>query len=95
MAAETIAIEVAYATADRQRVIGLTVSSATTLQSAIEQSGLLTEFPDIDLQSQKLGIFGQLASLDQHANDGDRIEIYRPLANDPMAVRRQKANTQS
>lgn len=94
MAAETIAIEVAYATADRQRVIGLTVSATTTLQSAIEQSGLLTEFTEIDLQSQKLGIFGQLASLDQYANDGDRIEIYRPLANDPMTVRRQKAKAQ-
>ncbi|MEY4211210.1 MAG: hypothetical protein RLZ92_1591 [Pseudomonadota bacterium] len=91
MAAELIAVEVAYATANLQTVLTLTVSSESTVEQAIIESGVLQQWPEIDLQKNKVGIFGQLCELDKVLNAGDRVEIYRPLQQDPMAARRQKA----
>jgi putative ubiquitin-RnfH superfamily antitoxin RatB of RatAB toxin-antitoxin module len=91
MAAELIAIEVAYATAKLQTVLNLTVSSESTVEQAIIESGILKQWPEIDLQKNKVGIFGQLCELDKVLNAGDRVEIYRPLQKDPMEARRQKA----
>jgi putative ubiquitin-RnfH superfamily antitoxin RatB of RatAB toxin-antitoxin module len=91
MAAELIAIEVAYATANLQTVLTLTVSSESTIEQAIIASGILQQWPEIDLQKNKVGIFGQLCELDKVLNAGDRVEIYRPLQKDPMEARRQKA----
>jgi putative ubiquitin-RnfH superfamily antitoxin RatB of RatAB toxin-antitoxin module len=91
MAAELIAIEVAYATANLQTVLTLTVSCESTIEQAIIASGILQQWPEIDLQKNKVGIFGQLCELDKVLNAGDRVEIYRPLQKDPMEARRQKA----
>jgi len=88
MAAELIAIEVAYADTQQQSVIQLSAPLAATVAEAINASGILSQFPDIDLAKQKVGIFSQLCSLDTVVSNGDRIEIYRPLAQDPMEARR-------
>jgi len=89
--AETITVEVAYATPDEQRIIGLEVVPGTTLRQAIEQSGVLEHFSEIDLGSAKVGIFGKLKKLDETLRAGDRVEIYRPLIADPKQVRKQRA----
>jgi uncharacterized protein len=86
-----IQIEVAYARPEVQVLIPLQVAAGTTLQQAIEQSGVLRRFPDIDLTQQKVGIFGKLSPAQQSLRDGDRVEIYRPLIADPKAVRQQRA----
>ncbi|WP_399359961.1 RnfH family protein [Thiohalobacter thiocyanaticus] len=64
---------------------------ATTLRQAVEQSGILEQFPEIDLEQQQLGIFGKLNKPDTELLEGDRVEIYRPLIADPKEVRKQRA----
>ena len=91
MAAELIEIEVAYATANQQTVLRLQIANNSTVEQAIIESGILQQWPEIDLQKNKVGIFGQLCELDKILNAGDRVEIYRPLQKDPMDARRQKA----
>ena len=91
MAEELITVEVAYASVSKQVVLQLHIPNQTTVSQAIQLSGILSQFPEIDLQKQKTGIFGQLVNLDQTVCKGDRIEIYRPLKTDPMDARRQKA----
>jgi putative ubiquitin-RnfH superfamily antitoxin RatB of RatAB toxin-antitoxin module len=86
-----IHIEVVYARSDRQKAVPLTLAEGATVQQAIERSGLLAEFPEIDLTRNKLGVWNKLAKPDQVLRDHDRIEIYRPLIADPKEVRKQRA----
>lgn len=89
--AETLAIEVAYALANEQVILPLEVSVGTTVEQAIALSGLLQRYPGIDLEKDKVGIFGKLSKLTTPLRPGDRIEVYRPLIADPKAVRKQRA----
>lgn len=91
MSEALIKIEVVYALPGRQEIIALEVPGGATVQLAIEQSGLLSRYPEIDLKKQKVGIFSKLSKLDSVLRDRDRIEIYRPLIADPKAVRKQRA----
>lgn len=84
-------IEVAYALPDTQSVIALQVSQGTTIEQAIQLSGILEQFPQIDIAKNKLGIFGKLKKADVEVREGDRVEIYRPLIADPKVVRKQRA----
>jgi len=86
-----IEVEVAYATQQRQCVIRLAVPAGCTLRAAIEQSGLLGQFPEINLEHCRVGVFGRPRTLDDVLHDGDRAEIYRPLLADPKQARRQRA----
>ncbi|MGZ4960397.1 MAG: RnfH family protein [Methylomonas sp.] len=88
MASDMIAVEVAYATPDRQVVIPLKVPAGSTVEHAIAASALLEQLPEIDLKQQKVGIFGQVSALDKIVSNGDRVEIYRPLQQNPMDARR-------
>jgi putative ubiquitin-RnfH superfamily antitoxin RatB of RatAB toxin-antitoxin module len=87
----TVNIEVAYALPDKQHVISLQVSQGTTIEQAIRLSGILDEFPQIDITKNKLGIFGKLKKADVVVREGERVEIYRPLIADPKQVRKQRA----
>jgi putative ubiquitin-RnfH superfamily antitoxin RatB of RatAB toxin-antitoxin module len=87
----TVNIEVAYALPDKQQVIALQVSEGTTIEQAIRQSGILDQFPQIDITQNKVGIFGKLKKADVVVREGERIEIYRPLIADPKQVRKQRA----
>ncbi|OBU19678.1 RnfH family protein [Photobacterium kishitanii] len=86
-----IHVEVVYALPNVQRVLKLAVVAATPIQAIIEQSGILTMYPDIDLKTNKVGIYSRNVKLDATARDGDRIEIYRPLIADPREIRRKRA----
>lgn len=88
---EEILVEVAYALPQKQEVLSLKVKSGATVSQAIEQSGILADFPEIDLASAKVGIFGKQAKLDAVLRDKDRIEIYRPLIADPKEIRKKRA----
>ncbi len=83
-------VEVAYARPDQQLILGVDVAEGTTLQQAIELSGILDRFPEIDLSTSKVGIFGKLSKKDAPLKTGDRVEIYRPLIADPKEVRRKR-----
>ncbi len=89
--AETIHVEVAYATPERAYCIPLQVPAGSSLKQAIEASGLLAQCPQINLDVNRVGIFGQTCSLETRLSDGDRVEIYRPLEIDPMEARRRRA----
>lgn len=83
-------VGVCYAEAERQTWLRLEVPDGSTVVEAIELSGLLKQYPEIDLTAQKVGIFGKLAKLDTVVQDGDRVEIYRQIIADPKLVKRRK-----
>jgi putative ubiquitin-RnfH superfamily antitoxin RatB of RatAB toxin-antitoxin module len=89
--AETITIEVVYAMPERQELSSLTLPAGTTVRQAIEASGFLARYPEIDLTKNKLGVYAKLAKPDTTLRDRDRVEIYRPLIADPKEVRKQRA----
>ena len=84
-------VEVAYALPESQAILSLEVEEGTTVREAIERSGITERFPEIDLDKNKVGIFGKLTKLDQTLRPKDRVEIYRPLIADPKEVRKQRA----
>ncbi|MEW6036993.1 MAG: RnfH family protein [Pseudomonadota bacterium] len=90
-ASEPIRVEIAYARPDLQVIVPLSVAEGTSAAAAIEASGLLQKFPEIDLAVNKIGIFGKACGADQPLRQGDRVEIYRPLIADPKESRRQRA----
>jgi len=82
-------VGVAYAKAAQQVWTNIEVPDGATILDAIELSGILNKFPDIDLEAQKVGIFGKVSKLETPLNDGDRVEIYRPIVADPDTVERR------
>jgi putative ubiquitin-RnfH superfamily antitoxin RatB of RatAB toxin-antitoxin module len=86
-----IHVEVVYASPARQKAVKVGLREGGSEREAIEQSGLLEEFPEIDLDKNKFGIWNKLAKADATLRDKDRVEIYRPLIADPKEVRRQRA----
>lgn len=89
--ADRIQVEVAYARADEQVILALEVDEGTTLEQAVQQSGILERFPEIDFAQAKMGVFGKLNKRDYVLRPGDRVEIYRPLIADPKEIRKQRA----
>ena len=84
-------VEVAYALENKQTLLELKVSEGTTLKQAVELSGIIDIYPQIDLTKDKTGIFGKIAKLDTVLREKDRVEIYRPLIADPKQVRKERA----
>ncbi|WP_058914341.1 RnfH family protein [Entomohabitans teleogrylli] len=87
----SIRVEVAYALPEKQYLRRVTLQEGATLEQAIAASGLLELRPDIDLSQNKVGIYSRPAKLTDCVQDGDRVEIYRPLIADPKELRRQRA----
>lgn len=90
---KNIVVEVVYALADKQKLLRLSLPYGTTVRQAAEQSGMAAHFPDLDLSNSPLGIFGKAVAKPQERvlEDGERVEIYRPLIADPKEVRKQRA----
>jgi putative ubiquitin-RnfH superfamily antitoxin RatB of RatAB toxin-antitoxin module len=86
-----IQVEVAYALPEQQVILPIRIKDGATVQQAIEASGMLVKFPDIDLATNKIGIFSKLVKLDTVLREKDRVEIYRSLIADPKEVRRKRA----
>ncbi len=87
----SIHVEVAYAKPETQCLLRLAVPAGSSLATAIALSGILDRFPEIDLNTQSVGIFGKVCPSGQLLREGDRVEIYRPLQADPKIMRRQAA----
>ena len=88
---ERFDVVVCYATARQEWLYALEVEAGTTIGAAIEQSGVLATFPDINLATQPVGIYAKKKTLDTVLRARDRIEIYRPLVADPKESRRKRA----
>jgi hypothetical protein len=89
--AKLITVEVAYALPDEQVILSLEVPDNTSVEQAVKRSGILERYPQINLDNDKVGIFGKICKMDATLSHKDRIEIYRPLIADPKESRRQKA----
>lgn len=84
-------VEVVYALPERQAVYRLAMEEGATVRMAIEASGVLQAFPEIDLARNRVGVYARLVTLDTPLRDGDRVEIYRSLRVDPKEARRMRA----
>ncbi len=82
-------IGIAYSEPSNQIWMTIEVPDESTVREAIERSGILRQFPHIDLDAQKVGVFGKLVKLDAALRAGDRIEIYRQIICDPQTVPRK------
>lgn len=91
MADQMLNVEVCYALPEKQLLIKVRLPQGSTLQQALEASGILLKHPEIDLKKSKFGIFAKLSKMDTVLRDRDRVEIYRPLIADPKEVRKQRA----
>lgn len=91
MAERPLKVEVVYALREEQVLLALEVETGTTVRQAIERSGVLRRFPEINLARARVGIFGRPVRPDALLHDGDRVEIYRPLIADPKQARRERA----
>ncbi|MDQ7990883.1 MAG: RnfH family protein [Candidatus Dactylopiibacterium sp.] len=80
-------IEVAYVGRHRQALLSVNAEEGATLEAVIRQSGILVQFPEIDLAVQKVGVFGRARALDATLRAGERVEIYRPATADPALAR--------
>lgn len=92
---QLIRIEIAYAEADSQRIIPLVAHPGITARQAVERSGIVRFYPNISIEHLDLGIFSNPCTPDTVLQDGDRVEIYRPLLCDPKEMRRQRARKKS
>lgn len=95
---EVIEVEVAFARPDKQRIIAMKVAEGTSAYDAVVASGIISEFPEIDPDSNPMGIFskplngkGRPWPTEYRLRPGDRVEIYRPLTIDPKQARLQRA----
>lgn len=88
---ENLRIEVIYALPHEQLLLETEVPANASVRDGILASGVLERYPELDIDSLAVGIFGKLTKLDASLRERDRIEIYRPLIADPKAVRKQRA----
>lgn len=86
-----ISVTVVYARPGLQAVRPVKLHGHASLLDALRASGLLEEFPEIDLCVSRTGVFGQAVGLDAPLAEGDQVEIYRPLRADPSELRRRRA----
>lgn len=85
---KTIEVEIVYALPERQMLMKVQVPIGTTVEQAVLQSAILVQFPEIDLNKNRFGIFSRFVERDTVLQQCDRIEIYRPLLIDPKEARR-------
>jgi putative ubiquitin-RnfH superfamily antitoxin RatB of RatAB toxin-antitoxin module len=86
-----VKISVVYALPDRQIIRDLQVSEGATVADALVQSGIFENFPSIDPQHATVGIYGKVTARNARLKPGDRVEIYRPLREEPKEARRKRA----
>lgn len=91
MNAAEIHVEVVYALPGQQPLLQVRLAEGATVEEAIRASGILDAIPEIDLATNKVGIFSKLVKLGESVRDKDRVEIYRPLIANPKEVRRKRA----
>jgi uncharacterized protein len=89
--AASLGVEVVYAEPGQQALISLAMTTGSSVADAIAQSGLAARFPGVDLLRLAVGIWGHPVAHDHVLQDGDRVELYRPLTMDPREARRQLA----
>jgi putative ubiquitin-RnfH superfamily antitoxin RatB of RatAB toxin-antitoxin module len=85
-------VEVVYALAQGSIAKSLQVLPGASIADALNLAAADPQFQGVDLANAAVGIYGKIADREQPLNDGDRIEIYRPLLEEPKLARRQRAS---
>ncbi len=86
-----VSIELAIATPAKQELLTLGVPAGTTVAHAIELSGIAARFADENIAELQAGIWGKPVDRLYRVQNGDRVELYRPLTVDPKEARRSRA----
>jgi putative ubiquitin-RnfH superfamily antitoxin RatB of RatAB toxin-antitoxin module len=89
--ADLVRVSVVYALPDDQTVATLELPAGSTVRQALDAVAHSSPFRELDLGSMPVGIFGRLVERDARLEEGDRVELYRPLASDPREARRRRA----
>lgn len=89
-------VEVVVAMPDVHYRLELTLPLGTVAREAVRQAlqaGLIPLGVEIDTDPLQapLGVFAEKVDDNHVCQNGDRLEIYRPLQQDPMELRRQRA----
>jgi hypothetical protein len=81
-------IDVVFALPDRQELLALNVDTGTTVEAAVALSAISDKFSGVDLSACQAGVWGKVVERDYRLQEGDRLELYRPLQIDPRDARR-------
>ena len=83
----------AYAEPEKQKIVALEVEEGCTVREAVRRSNITTFFPNVDVETVKVGIFGKAVrnADDQELKEGERVELYRELKVDPKQARANRA----
>ena len=84
-------VEVAVALPDRQEVIPVELHDGATVSDALEAARVRERFAELDWSGVTYGLWSRPCAVDRRLRDGDRVEVYRPLAADPKHQRRSRA----
>lgn len=95
MSPETIHVSVVFALPNEQHLFNVDVPKGATVESAIIASGILGWYPEIDLSSQKIGIYSKFVALTHPLEQNDRIEIYRPVVQNAKTARKRPVGSAS
>jgi putative ubiquitin-RnfH superfamily antitoxin RatB of RatAB toxin-antitoxin module len=88
--AHVLRVEIAFAQAQRSIMKSLLLSPGATIADALSAAASDPDFIGVDLANSPVGIFGKVARRDAKLSDGDRIEIYRALQEEPKLARRRR-----
>ncbi|WP_269531937.1 RnfH family protein [Chitinimonas sp. BJYL2] len=87
---QIVNVALVYASPDRQHLVQLELAVGNTVGDALSVARGMAEFDGIDFTQLKTGIFGHVCKSDRCLQDGDRIELYRPLIADPKEARHRR-----
>jgi putative ubiquitin-RnfH superfamily antitoxin RatB of RatAB toxin-antitoxin module len=91
MARPELHVTVVYCAPGCEDLSEVTLPAGATVADAIGASGVLGRRPEIAAATPDVGIWGRASALGQRVQDGDRVELYRPLTVDPKEARRVRA----
>ena len=87
----TLHIEVVVALPERQEVVRLELPEGASVATALDAARVRERFPQLDWSGVTYGLWSRPCAVDRLLRDGDRVEVYRPLAADPTDQRRARA----
>jgi putative ubiquitin-RnfH superfamily antitoxin RatB of RatAB toxin-antitoxin module len=90
MGGADISVQVSYAEPERTVVKTYRLPTPARIEDALRRARADADFSGVDLDHSAVGVFGRLAAVSQILSEGDRVEIYRPLAADPKSARRER-----
>ncbi len=91
---DRLPVVVVMAWPERVELVELEVPAGTTVRGAVERARSAAGYEDWDLAGLSFGVFGERCAPETLVKPDDRVEIYRPLVNDPKTLRRARAASQ-